>query len=792
MAEVLGVAIKGLYPRSDGQSVQVADLAGGSGLTLASTLASLAANRFEATAMYNDINCDVSRLAEKFFEQAGHAVQCTCADSLRVEPWAGTRADLVVCDPPLGARSELSPREALPLWARAEKSVGWQLLGASLAQLAPASQGGGRVLAFLPQVDAFNRFHDRSRSALLSDDLVEAVVLLPGGLHRDTTSPLFLLVLNSAKRPRRRGKTLVMDLRRYFVLDSYDARRRLAPQGLRELEHGLLTFKASAVSQLVDTSSLFFVDAEVVRLGESGSHAWRAQRFSLDQDRRDAELLKRYGKVLSLEAEWSEDVYSEFAPSELLDRPSRPLLDWAKQQGWGLTRLSALLVAPAQVVGGQAPAEAGTLFLPTAPNGVASLDSTDAGRAIRLNVDESLIRPHYLARWLNSDFGRQARLRAEDTASRGSNLQSPGSSPAGLRRLVDELVVPLVPLGAQESREEAQQQLDRVESLVGQAREALWTRVDPTRSIARFTPVLDESITTWIPQLPYPVGSALWTMETKRNQPAEQLKQCVHVWEAYAAFVGTVLLSAFARDPEDGEHQFAAIKTTLEKQSLSASRATLGTWKVIIAQLSAAIRRKIQSDDEDERGQIIQILGDPPVSALESIFSPEVVTLLDLAAFQRNRLEGHTGFAGRHETSRRVEAMTESIMALRDLVGPAWTNWRLVRPGRARSRGGLLAQEVEVAMGSTSPFLTEEVEVGKIMDEDVLYLLAPGAKEPLRLRPLVQLQQAPQEDEYTSYFFSRVDGCGKASFVSYQSSTESVRDVPIPQTANDMFSLVRE
>ena len=95
-------------------------------------------------------------------------------------------------------------------------------------------------------------------------------------------------------------------------------------------------------------------------------------------------------------------------------------------------------------------------------------------------------------------------------------------------------------------------------------------------------------------------------------------------------------------------------------------------------------------------------------------------------------------------------------------------------------------------MGSTSPFLTEEVEVGKIMDEDVLYLLAPGAKEPLRLRPLVQLQQAPQEDEYTSYFFSRVDGCGKASFVSYQSSTESVRDVPIPQTANDMFSLVRE
>ncbi|MEV5796602.1 N-6 DNA methylase [Streptomyces collinus] len=116
-------------------------------------------------------------------------------DSLRADPFAATRADLVLCNPPFNERDwgyeELATdaRWAHGMPPRTEPELAW--VQHCLARLRP----GGAAVVLLPPAVATRRAGRRIRGSLLRTGLLKAVVALPAGSAPPHSVSLQLWVL---------------------------------------------------------------------------------------------------------------------------------------------------------------------------------------------------------------------------------------------------------------------------------------------------------------------------------------------------------------------------------------------------------------------------------------------------------------------------------------------------------------------------------------------------------------------------------------------------------------------
>ncbi|WP_438492087.1 N-6 DNA methylase [Streptomyces asiaticus] len=129
-------------------------------------------------------------------------VTIATGDSLRDDQWPDLKAELVVCDPPVGftdwGRAELllDPRWELGTPSRAEGELAW--LQHAYAHTAP----GGRVLMVMPASVAYRRAGRRIRAALVRRGIVTHVIALPPGTSASHSLPVHLWQL---RRPSSSG-----------------------------------------------------------------------------------------------------------------------------------------------------------------------------------------------------------------------------------------------------------------------------------------------------------------------------------------------------------------------------------------------------------------------------------------------------------------------------------------------------------------------------------------------------------------------------------------------------------
>lgn len=123
-------------------------------------------------------------------------------DSLRDDLWADVKADLVVCDPPVGdtdwGREELllDSRWEFGTPSRAEGELAW--LQHAYAHTAP----GGRVLMVMPASVAYRKAGRRIRAELVRRGILTQVTALPPGTASSHALPVHLWHL---RRPRTLG-----------------------------------------------------------------------------------------------------------------------------------------------------------------------------------------------------------------------------------------------------------------------------------------------------------------------------------------------------------------------------------------------------------------------------------------------------------------------------------------------------------------------------------------------------------------------------------------------------------
>ncbi|MFJ1782370.1 N-6 DNA methylase [Streptomyces anulatus] len=131
----------------------------------------------------------------------GPPAQVEAGDSLCDDRLPDLRAQLVVCDPPLGqpdwGREDLllDPRWELGVPSRAESDLAW--LQHCYFHTAP----GGRTLIALPPSAAYRKSGRRIRSELVRRGLLVSVITLPAGFASSHSMPLLLWELRRPAMP---------------------------------------------------------------------------------------------------------------------------------------------------------------------------------------------------------------------------------------------------------------------------------------------------------------------------------------------------------------------------------------------------------------------------------------------------------------------------------------------------------------------------------------------------------------------------------------------------------------
>ena len=651
----------------------------------------------------------------------------------------------------------------------------WLFVSLALEKLRRPEEGGGRVAALVnPGALSGGGVNADIRQRILDAGLLESVVRLPEGLAPNTSNPLYLLTFSNRAGEAGRGKAMAADLQTQFTTEH--RRRRMLDSAVRELESGLRTGRPGPRNRTVPLREFIRREALITRRACHGQELeWRTTAFRdtvIDADFLDA----RYGPDSGVSVIRAVGESYDLDPGRALRDDASELSKGLAANGWPALRLSGLIEsAPSAIESGALDeADDGSLFVPTTRSGLASAglpDPSSSGRVLAVEVDRGRIDPRFLAAWMNSELGRTSRLRAIDASSSGSYVKALRSEPKALMRWADEVIVPVPPMAVQDRLATADARLASFQDELHSHREGIWSDPDESEAaVGKFAKLFDDSIAGWLAELPFPVASALWTAETART-PGDRLEAYFHAWEALVAFHASALLSACRSDPGSSAEVESSIRKTLDEHGIGISRASFGTWNVIIEQTSKALRRALDGD-ADEVARVrsaFSELGEPTIARLIAI---DATSKFKAVVDKRNRWRGHNGHV---PDERREEHIAELVADLRDLrriVGDAWSQIPLVRAGSSKRGRTEYTQVVEIAMGTGSPFRTEEFRVADAMHDGELYLVRDGSRSPLKLVNFVQLRSAPSDAHYTSYFYNRTEGTS-VRMVSYQYGPES-------------------
>ncbi|MFZ4842102.1 HsdM family class I SAM-dependent methyltransferase [Mycetocola saprophilus] len=728
-----------------------------------------------------DISSEAVQASRHRFESFKDA-EVAHGDTLISDKFTGFVADLVIVDAPWGLNWQIVSDAVRGLHDAGSFSFGlpqtadstWLFISLALEKLRPASEGGGRVAALVnPSALSSGGASAEVRRRILDAGLLESVTRLPDGLAPNTSIPLYLLTFSNDTKSVRNQSTMIADLQALFVTDG---RLRLIPaSALRELESGLRRRKQGPRNRFVAGKSFIRRDAWLSRVAKSGERiSWKTVTYG-DTELDQQYLASSYGSDFDVSVDEEPRKVVDLNPSRLFSL-ARTAGAMTIGNGWPSRRLTGLLEsAPVSDRTSQTLEPGNAIFVPTARSARVSTEAESVGERVRvlaLNIDADVVRPEFLAAWLNSEEGVASRDEAIERSSSGTFIKALRSEPNAFMRWADELIVPVPDLKTQRLLASADERLGAFQMELANSRSSIWTAPDSADEVVeRMAAAFDDSLSAWLEQLPFPIASALWAAETADSLVAQQ-KAYLHAWEAIATFHATALLSACRSDPGGSAKIETAIRKTLNTHQLGIERASFGTWSIIIEKTSKELRSLLSNGDADDLARVRRSFAGLSRSGIERLVSTELVIKLNEVSTKRNKWLGHSGYTPDEELRSQVDSLISDLIDLRALLGNVWNQLRLVRAGSARlDRAGVI-QKAELAVGTRSPFASQDLRVGEMMMDGELYLAQDGSESPLALTHFVQLREAPFTARFTSYFYNRTEGAS-VRLISYQHGSES-------------------
>lgn len=409
---------------------------------------------------------------------------------------------------------------------------------------------------------------------------------------------------------------------------------------------------------------------------------------------------------------------------------------------------------------------AGRPFATLDPNELPGSDARRDAEVMHLQISPEHADPRFIVHWFNSSQIGSATLAS---VSRGSTLSR--IDPSSLL----EATLYLPPVCDQMQAIEAAAHLTRIRADADELETALWDGTGDVAAIANgiFTINQEDRFEDWFETLPFPLASILWRHHAGGGSARGRYGVLLHFFEAMAAFLATVHLSAFmAADDLWNEHGKILCRK-LDGQHLSLDRATFGAWKLVNEYLSSVCGNLIKDADKAEQWR--RIYGTPNQTVMAMLCSPELRSVLQRANRIRNDW-GHAGAIGDDKAQQIHDELMELVHNLRGIFGRNWVGYILIQPGEGRYKGGIHHYRTKRLMGSRStPFEEVQLESIQPLENESLYLFDCASRTGLRLQPFVRVMPSPEKQANACFIFSRREA-GHFHFVSYHFEGESEMD----------------
>jgi hypothetical protein len=390
-------------------------------------------------------------------------------------------------------------------------------------------------------------------------------------------------------------------------------------------------------------------------------------------------------------------------------------------------------------------------------------------------IDPARSNAGFVARFLNTDFGRELReLNKSGALIPKLNKQTLKA----LRIFVPDLVKQNLMLDIEARIAALQNTVLGLQAELTELSRELWTDPGSSHDVERRLGSLSNRLSgglkqhaidrldQWFETLPFPIASILRAWQATPSQDFKaKYEHLLHFFEATAEFLSVIMLSAFSANKALFEPHKQKLAESMQKQNLSFQRATFGAWKLVDEYLGKQIRQLL-GGDKDGRALCGNIFSDPSLALPEALSRKELATVLSTTNKMRNDWSGHGGVVGPEEARLRNERLLSEVQKLREVIADTWSETQLIHALNCRPRRGMFENEIAILMGSNSEFLKETRPMSTWLDVEQLYLARKDGGRALRLLPLVKVGPSPQSAKNACYFFNRLEPDG-ARFVSY-------------------------
>ena len=320
-------------------------------------------------------------------------------------------------------------------------------------------------------------------------------------------------------------------------------------------------------------------------------------------------------------------------------------------------------------------------------------------------------------------------------------------------------------------------------SYLGKVRAEIAELEDSLRSGSESVTELFERIQTinqedryedWLESLPFPLASILWRQHASKGSAHLQYKILLQFFEALAAFLATVHLSAFMAEEEIWDKYGDGLKRKLIENKLSLDHATFGSWKLTFEYLSGKCSSLLQDADEHGSDQTwTSIFRSTDRKFVEMLSHKNLRKILQRANKIRNDWDGHSGAIGEASSKEILRQLVELVQEVRAVFGRSWQRYELIQPGLARYQDGLHSVTSKRLVGTrSSPFEERVYQSKDPLEFGQLYLFDSVAQRGLPLLSFIQVMPSPEQQAFACYIYSRVTD-DQARFVSYHFEQES-------------------
>jgi len=410
----------------------------------------------------------------------------------------------------------------------------------------------------------------------------------------------------------------------------------------------------------------------------------------------------------------------------------------------------------------------GFLFVPKYPGSLVTTkieDQTVKPKDVfRISIDVAKANIRFLARLLNSPYGRQ--------------LRSQIAGGVGFRHMLSDkdllsLELPLPDIDTQNCIVRIDGDIALLEADFLEMRNVLdqnWSNLSEViEKVDELKVVLDieRKISDWWRELPYPLATIYRRYQVSKA-PKERFDTLLHFFEMSAIYLAALGASHSRMMRKDWQDVFA--KWLHPTDAAGIERTDIGFW-IGLAAASLKDANRIASDKE-LRDNAIEVAGPDLVHVATLIGQLGKTTkVLNIARQYRNKWKGHGGHMKDSDALRLDEELQQQIRELYELTASTFRRLLLVRPGSLEYTDDGFKYQVEVLSGSDPTFKTESINLNRPVKSNALAFWMHDTRTMCPALPFFRLGAPQQPRETSFYVFNRVED-DKLRWISYQETNQ--------------------